>query len=68
VSRISEKPVLSPLQILSIPAEETDTGVKNGSEPSILRGIRITYPTGVKVFIKEAIIKELSCLICNKDY
>ena len=68
VSTISNKPILSPLHILSIPDEDRDTGVKTGSEPSILRGMRIIYPTGVKVFIKEAIIKDISCLICNKDY
>ena len=66
VSAISDKPILSALHILSIPDEDTET--KSGSELSVLRGIRITYPTGVKIFIKEACVKELSGLIHNKDY
>jgi hypothetical protein len=55
-----EQPLFYPLQIVDSATHEHPV---MPDEPSVLRGILITLPGGVKITIREALVRELSAFV-----
>jgi hypothetical protein len=62
-SHVQEKPLLYPLHIIS---ESSDCVVDPMSGSALLRGVRISFPNGVKVSVREADSKGLFFLVHGK--
>jgi len=75
---VEDKPLLYPLHIVTDRGEDTTKSVvfpstatlsseRAQTGESVLRGIRITFPNGVKIWVREADSRGVYCLVHGKE-